>query len=205
MESIQLDGLLAKEHSVLGGVGASAMVTTWSNTTIWSYAQQAYAPASQPTDVVVIQGSATKTIKIQSILISAESSVAGALSASIIRRTTAPTGGTSTTLVGTPHDTLDGLPTATVKFFSANPTVGTIYGTGNGSLGCQQLICGNNGSIPAQEVIWSFEMFGVKPIILRGVNEYICINLGGTTYPALASMKLDIEIDIEEDNSTTGG
>jgi len=206
MEAIQLDGIAALEHSVLQGVQGSAKMTSWSNTAVWSYAQQAFVPASQPTDVLIIRGSATKTLKIQSIIISAESSLASVLSASIIRRSTAPVGGTSTALIGTPHDILDGVATAAVSFYTASPTVGTIYGAGNGLLGCQQLICGNSGAVPAIPVCWNFGgTMDVKPIILRGINDYICINLGGTTYSAIPSLKLDIEIDIEEDNSTIGG
>ena len=204
-ESIILNGSSGIDTSLQGVLG-SAKMTSWSNTPVWSYALQAYVPASQPTDVIVIRGSATKTLKIQSIIISAESNTASALSASIIRRTTAPTGGTSTTLIGTPHDISDGSASASVSFYTVNPTVGTVYGAGNGFLGCQQLICGNNGAVQAIPVKWNFggEM-DVKPIILRGINDYICISLGGASYTAIAALKLDIEIDIEEDNSLTGG
>ena len=114
-ESIILNGSSGIDTSLQGVLG-SAKMTSWSNTPVWSYALQAYVPASQPTDVIVIRGSATKTLKIQSIIISAESNTASALSASIIRRTTAPTGGTSTTLIGTPHDISDGSASASVSF-----------------------------------------------------------------------------------------
>ncbi len=206
-DQIILSGGIGGQDSMSQGVLGSAKVTTWSSTPVWSYAQQAFIPSSQPTDVVVIRGSATKTLKIQSIIVSAESATASVLSANIIRRTTAATGGTSAALLGTPHDISDGSGTASVLFYSVSPTaVGTAWGGGNGFLGSQQLICGNGGAVPAIPAIWNFGgTMDVKPIILRGINDYICINLGGLSYAAIPTLKLDIEIDIEEDNSVSGG
>jgi len=55
-------------------------VQTWSNTPVYSYCIVDITPAATPTDfIIIIQGSATKTLKIQSIVMSLESTASGAV------------------------------------------------------------------------------------------------------------------------------
>ena len=206
MDGINLDptNKLLDSSSPLQGVNGTAKVQTGSNTPVYSYGKR-FTPAATPTDVVVIQGSASKTLKIQSVILTAESSAAGIIPVSVVRRTAANTGGTSTQLGYTPHDISDAAATAGVFFYSANPSsLGAVFGAGNipagnGVLAQQLLIAANSGSVAPGPVELLLEQMGVKPWILRGTSDFIAINFNGAALPA--GIQLDIEIDIEEDNS----
>jgi hypothetical protein len=52
---------------------------------------------------------------------------------------------------------------------------------------------------PNHRAGWEFATRQDKAIILRGTNDYLCINLGGAT--AVARGSIDFEIELEEDNS----
>jgi hypothetical protein len=213
MESILLESTLTNPASVLQGVQGSAKVITWANTPVYSYAARlsnAQLPAA-PTDVIVIQGNANKTLKIQSVILSAESTAAAIIPVSIIRRTAANVGGTFTQLGYTPHDITEAAATAVVKVSSggtAPTSLGAVFGSGNtpagnGILGQQFMVCANNGGVAPGPTFWSLEQLGIKPWILRGVNDFIVINLNSATLPG--GFQLDYEIDIEEDTSVIGG
>ena len=55
----------------------------------------AFAPASSATDVVVIQGSSTKTVRIRRIVLAGVAGSAAGIEVSLIRRSAGDTGGTS--------------------------------------------------------------------------------------------------------------
>ena len=213
-------GLLSGQNSgiasTLQGVQGSAKVITWANTAVYSYAGRlalANIPVGSLTDVIVIQGNASMTLKIQSVILSAESNSAspGIVPVSIIRRTAANVGGTFTQIGGIPHDISDLTPTAVVKVSTGTTVVtsnGPVFGAamtpvGNGILGQQFMVCANNGGVAPSATCWMLEQLGIKPWILRGVNDYIVISLNTSAMPA--GFQLDYEIDIEEDTSVIGG
>lgn len=202
-ESIMLAGGMGAQDSVHQGVFGSAKVQTWSNTPCYGYAIADIVPVATPTDFIIIQGSATKTIKVQSIVASLESTASGSMAVKLIRRSTAnATAATLNAIAGAAHDPLDPAATATVGYVSvANfTTLGTLVGT----IGAKNLNSNfQTGGLIQSTVEWSLEQLGIKPIILRGVNDFLCINLNGDAVPT--GGKLYFEIHLEEDNSTAGG
>lgn len=78
----------------------------------------------------IIQGSSTKTIKVQSILASGVSLTAVAyMNMGCAKYSTAPTGGTATTLTKVPMDSTNASATANlVQVYTAGPTAGTKVG-----------------------------------------------------------------------------
>src|ERR1700688_4907112 len=60
----------------------------------WS-ASNSFNLAATPTDVLVIQGSATRTVRIKSIMLSGYANVAGQLVFTVVRRSSANSGGTA--------------------------------------------------------------------------------------------------------------
>lgn len=135
-------------------------------------------PAATPTDVVVLQGSASKTVKIRRIILSGLAGTAGSMIVNFVRRSTAASGGTATTPTPTKFDSADPAATAVVQQFSANPTVGTSAG----------IVYVNRLFFPVVTTIsdrivqdfWS----GCEPHVLRGTSEFFAINFAGSTVPA---------------------
>lgn len=138
-------------------------------------------PAATPTDVIVLVGSATKTIMITKFEITPAATANGSLDFYVYKRTTADTGGTSTATAITPNDSSNPAPTAVAKLYSANPSAlgtGSLVGATRVTLAAKS----PNG-VAIQTWAESFGTGNQQPIVLRGVNESLCINLGGQTMP----------------------
>ena len=138
-------------------------------------------PAATPTDVIVLVGSATKTIMITKFEITPTATANGSLDFYVYKRTTADTGGTSTATTITLNDSSNPAATAVAKLYSANPSAlgtGSLVGATRVTLAAKS----PNG-IAIQTWAESFGTGNQQPIVLRGVNESLCINLGGQTMP----------------------
>lgn len=84
---------------------------------------------TSPNPWFLIEGSATKTIRIQSIVVSGITLTAVAyINIGLKKYSTAASVGTSTTLTGVPLDSASAAATATVKAYTAIPTAGTTVG-----------------------------------------------------------------------------
>ena len=149
-------------------------------------------PAANATDVFTISGSATKTIKITKLQVTADSaSTAGVIDFYCFLRSVANSGGTFTTPASVKYDSNNAAPTATVKAYTANPD----------TLGAGQFIFGdhyalaNAGSSGIPIFPW-VEIFGTsvtQPIVLRGVNQSFCFSLNGDTIPTDIELYVSIE------------
>ena len=206
---ICLDGVkkTVDQPSIWRGNKGSALVQTWSSTPVYTYGIVDITPVATPTDFIIIQGSATKTLKIQSIVLSLESTASGSIAVRLIRRSAANTvAATLNPIFGAPNDPNDAPATATVGYVSgANFTnLGTQVGGATAFLGAKNLNSNFQTSGFIQSTVeWSFEQMGIKPILLFGTSDFICINLNGDTVPAGGKIYADIKI--EEDNSAGGG
>jgi hypothetical protein len=141
-------------------------------------ATAAFASAATATDIFVIYGSATKTIRVLRIQVYATQTTAGAASIFLIKRSTAPTGGTSVATTKVPLDSTSAAATATVQHYTANPTVGTTVGN----------VQAYRGIIPAAASLinnpictWDFGNRPGQAIVLRGTGEGVAVNLNGVT------------------------
>jgi hypothetical protein len=130
------------------------------------------------TDVFTITGSGTATIYVTRISVSGSTTAGSGLSinVSLLRRTTANSGGTSTTATNVRHDTNDSAATATVRGYTANPTVGTLDG----------IIRSNRYQAPTVGIdraplVWDFSDLTKQPIVLRGTSAVLAVNLNGVT------------------------
>lgn len=138
-------------------------------------------PASSATDVFTLYGSATKTIGIKEICFSGRATAAANADVQLIMRTAVNTSGTSTAPTIVKSDSTDGVATATVLAYTANPT------TGAGSLyDSEQVSLGNLTTGLAQgnaPFCWHWhDIPGVKSPVLRGVAQGLAINLNGSSY-----------------------
>ncbi len=149
-------------------------------------------PVATATDIFQLVGSATKTIKITRIKMSADSTGAAEVDFYGYKRTTANTGGTITHPTPTKYDSLNSAPTAVVNQYSANPTT---LGTGT-LFAATQFVCPSaltGSGIPIFPIDTSFGIRNNQALILRGVNESISISLGGNAIPDGLTIYLTIE------------
>lgn len=169
------------------------------NKPAYRYAVTAFAPVATPTDIVVIQGSATKRVIVTLIKMIGGATAAGNMPYTILRRSTAGTIGSAvlTAIVPAKMDSNQVAATGVVSMVgTANYTTpGTAAGLFEaGRISMPAL---TSGAIDAATDFQSAPRF-CKPVILRGVLEFCCINLGGTAIPA--GGVIDITIETEEDD-----
>jgi hypothetical protein len=134
-------------------------------------------PASA-TDVLTISGSATKTVKIFSILFYLTATTGSNATIIGLRRSSLNTGGTSTLLTNVPNDTNNAAGTAVVRSYTANPTLGTLVGN-NFTYGIYVSGGGTIGSIPFSYFI---DNALEQPIVLRGINQLFAVNMNAVTF-----------------------
>jgi hypothetical protein len=154
--------------------------------------------AVSATDVWQIIGSASKTIKINRIQITADASGLGTFDMTLVKRITANTGGTVAALVPIPYDSYDPVATATLQTYSVNPSA---LGTGT-MIRCDSTALPGAAATgyPYNPLIWDFGTRNVKCPTLRGVGESLAINLQmavGQTIPAGLTMYIDVEFTEE--------
>lgn len=145
-------------------------------------------PAATPTDFITITGAAGKIIRVKSILLSGFAGTTGSLPFNLIRRSAANTGGTSTAVTGYAHDTSDGSPSATIKYYTANPSgLGTTVGTIHAG---RLAIASSPASIDRAAYQYSWQ--NDKAIILRSASDILAISFGGATVPSGGAIDFDL-------------
>lgn len=149
-----------------------------------------YTAYATPTDMFTIYGSATKTIAISGLVIEMGATAGTLVSLYWIKRSTANTGGTSSALTPVPFDSADAAATATLKSYTAAPTLGTAAGTiaivptTTGTLtGAPSTVNYPTTSGVLALGAPSLVVDMRKPVILRGVAEGLAINLNGAALP----------------------
>ena len=138
------------------------------------------ALAGGATDFFTITGSATKTVRITAFAMLCTQNTAATNDIVFLKRSTADTGGTSTTRTAVPLDSTNPAATATVRTYTANPTTGTLVG----NLMTTQILFsvpgGGASSQPVQPPTWHFGDTG-QAIVLRGTGEVFAVNFNGQT------------------------
>lgn len=118
-------------------------------------------------DVVEIIGSVTTIVRVLAVTISKPSA---SQVFTLVKRSTAATGGTSANATLVPMDSGNAAATAVVKNYSADPTEGTVVGT----IYRQTLAT-------TDVVTLDFANSNGQPVVLRGIAQTLCINVGGAT------------------------
>lgn len=164
------------------------------NIETYSTAIVGLAVAATATDIYTITGSATRTVKVRRIKISATRTADAKTDILLIKRSTANSGGTSTTQTIVPHDSTNAGGTAVVRAYTANPaTLGTTVGTVRAQ---KQYIPVAASSQQESVVEWDFSLVADQPIILRGTSEVLAINLNRQT---ITGPSFDISIEFTEE------
>lgn len=129
--------------------------------------------AATPSDVVILNGSVSKTIRVTRVEVSIGATAAGFADVVLIKRSAANTSGSSTTPTPVPNDANDAAASAVVTVYTGNPTPGAAVGN---------VRWVKMGITAADQVVtqtWHFGQANDKDIVLRGVAQGLAINLNG--------------------------
>lgn len=149
------------------------------------------AATSSATDIFTVTGSASKTVRITRLGISATVATAAAtIDIVLLVRSTANSGGTSTgspTLV--PYDSNSSAATATVLSYTANPTTGNLVG----NVGAFKLFMNVAATGTSDKVVLDFGNRPAQAIVLRGTSQVFAVNLNSQTTTNATSFDIFVE------------
>lgn len=152
----------------------------------------ALTPVSSPTDFFTISGSASTTVRVNSVSCSGISTASpGANAVYAIKRSAPTTGGTSSTVtVAMADSNTTPAATATLSTFTANGSVGATAGTVKvGLLGTTS----SGLTAAAVPVTWTFgNTPGEEPVVLRGTSQVLALNGNGVSFPASTSLQCSV-------------
>lgn len=152
-------------------------------------------PVATPTDIVTIIGSATKTVKIQRIVLHNTQTTAGINKFFLIKHSTADTGSTVVNPTCVPLDSANSAATAVVNQMTVtNPTVGAVVGTIVTSMALAP--APGATAIGGDTVLFDAKL-SAQPICLNGVAQELALNFAGAAVPAGLTVSLDIEFTEE--------
>lgn len=149
-------------------------------------------PAATPGDIWTLTGSATKTVRLKHLRAYCNAGAAGGITISLIRRSSANTGGTSTAGTIVKRDTNSAAATAVTALYTANPTTGTPVG----AIDTVFLPCALNGAGPAYDRYFGAGD-GLQSIVLRGTTDSLALNGNGSALPASPSMAIAADFNEE--------
>lgn len=152
-------------------------------------------PAASGTDIFTITGKSGRAVRINQIQISGIATAAAAIPISIVKRSTANTGGTSTVVAAVGMDTAaNSAAGASVLAYTVNPgALGTVVGTVSTA---RMILSTASASVGTSPIVFAFERMYMKSPTLRDATESLCISYGGAT---AAGNSLDISISWTEE------
>lgn len=148
----------------------------------FSVATAAFTPAATPTDLCVIGGVASTTIKIIDARLTGTATAATTVDVDLVKRSTANTSGTFVAGTVVPHDSTETSAAPTVGHYTANPTTGTAVGT----LLSSKVLLPIAGTVASPNANQNLLPPGAV-IELRGTAQQLAINFGGAALPAGAA------------------
>jgi hypothetical protein len=135
--------------------------------------------AASATDIFTITGSASKVVRVIQMSLSATQTASNRRDTQIVKRSTANTGGTSSTPTVVPHDSTDPAGTAVVRAYTANPTLGALVGVMRSRKILIDTPTAAGGA--SDDSVWNFGDRNDKSGILRGTAEVLAINMNAVT------------------------
>lgn len=170
---------------------AVTITTIPGNPTVATYAAAAnFTVAATPTDVFTIIGSGTKTIQVRNVTVSGTNTGNTNFLIQIVKRSTADTGGTSTTTTLVPLDSNNAAATTTVRSYTANPTLGTLVGAINNRYCFLPALASTNVATTCQ---FDYGTLRDQAVYLRGADEQLAVNLNGATLGGTTILGIRVE------------
>jgi hypothetical protein len=160
----------------------------------FSAATVAYSPYASATDIMIITGSATKTVRIKRVGVSGRATAANQLDVGLYKHTVANTTGSPTTITSVAHDTTintgSAAVTAVVQTYGAAPV---IDGTKVLFRAVQSNVSQSGSGGAATPVEWHFGDVNDQALVLHGTAEQAAINLGGGAVPSGTVLNMFVE------------
>lgn len=172
--------------------GTVNAIPTSSGVATYSAVTNDLATALLATDIFTITGSATKTVKVTLIRVTAVRTTSTTTDITLVKRSTANTGGTSTAETMVPHDSNNAAATAVVRSYTANPTTGALVG----SVREEKMFINVAATGTSDRITWEFGIRPSQPIVLRGTSQVLAINLSGVT---ITGPNFDIYVEWTEE------
>jgi len=151
------------------------------------------APAASATDLLTITGVAGHIVRVTRAECTGTATAVGAANLVALVRSTANSAGTSTSPAAIPADPSDSAALATVKAYTANPTVGTSIGPVRAAV--LVLTPTSSTTIAEDPVAWTFgNNAGTRAgIVLRSASQVFSLNGNGVSFPAGAVLNCSVE------------
>lgn len=161
--------------------------------TTYSASAVGFVPPAAATDVFSITGSGTKTIRVTRLEIDGTTTSGSGISLNLqlVKRSTANSGGTSSSVTAASHDSANAAATATVLSYTANPTLGTLVGV----VRTARFSFVTVGTDTLGED-WDFGTRPSQAIVLRGTSQVLAVNFGGVT---ITGPVVDITVEWTEE------
>ncbi len=139
-----------------------------------------FTPVATPADLLTIFGSASKTVRVLSILFGTTNTAAGSQQFFLSKRSAVTTGGTAVAQTIVPLDSTDAA-TATVSTYSVDPTPGAVVGNINvvrvaSPAAIPASFAGVVTSASFQMLPYDYTVGLCKPVVLRGVAQGLAVN-----------------------------
>jgi hypothetical protein len=151
-----------------------------------------YTAYTTPTDMVCLQGSASKTVRVLHLVSRIQSTSAALQTIYFIKRSAADTGGTETTPAAVSWDSTNAAATAVVHLYSAAPTLGASLGNISIGTTASATLAGSPTQTSVYSVIASGSLVDFKQqILLRGTTEELCMNYNGAALTSGFTMTWD--------------
>lgn len=160
---------------IAGTATAGSVVINNGTKATYTYAINATAPYSSPTDWIVIRGAASKTIKIVRIEISGAATAATEVVFTLKKHTIANTGGTSTTPTPVQHDSNDAAASATVLLYSVAPTIDNSAAIWK-NVRMTLAVAPAASTVAPDRFVYDYRAEIGEPLTLRGVAQEFAIN-----------------------------
>lgn len=136
-----------------------------------------------PTDMLLISGSGSTTVKVLRVAFSHYQTTLGLNIFSLVKRSSADSGGTAVVDTAVPLDSNDPGASATVQHYTANPTLGGLVGNVVVDRVLTKSLTAVDGSNANPYVMFRADQ-NVAPITLRGTGQQLALNFGGAALPA---------------------
>lgn len=192
---------LALVGAALLAMAGSAVAQSYNTaTTVIPLTQRTYeasvvalAPAASATDFLTITGVAGHIVRVTRAECTGTATAIGAANVVALVRSTANTGGTSTAPAAVPADSTDSAALASVKAYTANPTVGTSIGPVRASV--MVLTPTATTTIGINTVNWTFgNSAGTRAgVVLRSASQVFALNGNGASFPAGTALNCSLE------------
>lgn len=155
---------------------------------LWTAALPSFRPSSfiastntitsvaNASDITGLCGNANKTVLVYGLRVSCTETTAGTVNLTVFKRSTRFAGVWST-MTAVAMDSTYGLVNSTAVWFTANPTLGTPVG----HLDNYKLVCVGTASSSPNDIYVAPASWRMKPVVLRGANECVTVNLEGQT------------------------